>query len=85
MKTKLGINGIIVSNKYDSAFYSIFNNKVELDSCYGADGNSKSKEEDYFKSREKQLTNRYGNMYCVKHSRLMESGKCDICNGYKKN
>ena len=80
MKTKLAINGIIVSDKKDCAFYNIFNNKVEIDGSYGEDGNSRSTKEDYFKQREEQLTKRYGNKYCAKHSRLMKLGNCDICN-----
>ena len=79
MKTELAINGIIVQDKNDVAFYDIFNNKVTLASCYDKETDEESSRKDYFIKREKQLTERYGSRYCPKNSRLMIDGKCDVC------
>lgn len=78
---QVNINGLIVNK---NAFYSIWQNKVTLDVVYKSDGNRIHDEDSIwykiYKSMEAELTEIYGNQYCLEHSRLLgENSSCDIC------
>jgi hypothetical protein len=87
MRTSLVINGIMVSETVNGvgAIYTVFDNKADVgDMAFDKNGEFLSKEDSlyaYFKSREEQLTKKYGHLFCPKHSRLLYNGKCDVCTG----